>query len=52
MKQPSLAPLRGQLTLFWITRIILDTGFRMVYPLLPTSARTLGIEISATPLPF
>jgi hypothetical protein len=27
MNKPSLAPLRGQLTLFLITRIILDTGF-------------------------
>ena len=50
MKQPSLAPLRGQLTLFLITRIILDTGFRMVYPFLPTFTRTLGVDISAISL--
>ncbi|MGB2896859.1 MAG: MFS transporter [Anaerolineales bacterium] len=46
MKEPSLAPLRGQLTLFLITRTILDTGFRMVYPFLPTFARALGVDIS------
>lgn len=50
MKKPSLAPLRGQLTLFLITRIILDTGFRMVYPFLPTFARALGVDISAISL--
>lgn len=50
MKQPSLAPLRGQLTLFLITRIILDTGFRMVYPFLPTFTRALGVDISAISL--
>ncbi len=50
MKQPSLTPLRGQLTLFLITRIILDTGFRMVYPFLPTFARALGVDISAISL--
>jgi len=50
MKKPSLAPLRGQLTLFLITRIILDTGFRMVYPFLPTLARSLGVDISSISL--
>lgn len=50
MKKPSLAPLRGQLSLFLITRIILDTGFRMVYPFLPTLARALGVDISAISL--
>ena len=50
MKKPSLAPLCGQLTLFLITRIILDTGFRMVYPFLPTFARALGVDISAISL--
>jgi predicted MFS family arabinose efflux permease len=50
MKKPSLAPLRGQLTLFLITRIILDTGFRMVYPFLPTFARALGVDISTISL--
>lgn len=50
MKKPSLAPLRGQLTLFLITRIILDSGFRMVYPFLPTFARALGVDISTISL--
>ncbi len=50
MNKPSLAPLRGQLTLFLITRIILDTGFRMVYPFLPTFARALGVDISTISL--
>jgi len=50
MKKTSLAPLRGQLTLFLITRIILDTSFRMVYPFLPTFARALGVDISAISL--
>ncbi|MFA9401725.1 MAG: MFS transporter [Anaerolineales bacterium] len=50
MKKPSLAPLRGQLSLFLITRIILDTGFRMVYPFLPTLARALGVDISTISL--
>ncbi|MBE9479793.1 MAG: hypothetical protein IMY80_07490 [Chloroflexi bacterium] len=50
MKKPSLAPLRGQLTLFLITRIILDTGFRMVYPFLPTFARALRVYTSTISL--
>jgi predicted MFS family arabinose efflux permease len=50
MNKPLLAPLRGQLTLFLITRIILDTGFRMVYPFLPTFARALGVDISTISL--
>lgn len=33
-----------------MTRIILDTGFRMVYPFLPTFARALGVDISAISL--
>jgi predicted MFS family arabinose efflux permease len=50
MKQPSLAPLRGQLTLFLITRTIMNTGYRMVYPFLPSFARALGVDISAISL--
>jgi len=50
MKQPSLAPLRGQLTLFLITRSIMNTGYRMIYPFLPSFARALGVDISAISL--
>lgn len=50
MKQPAHTPLRGKLTLFLITRVILDTGLRMVYPFLPTFARALGVDISAISL--
>ena len=42
--------MRGKLTLFLITRVILDTGLRMVYPFLPTFARALGVDISAISL--
>ena len=50
MRQTSLAPLRGQLTLFLITRSVMNTGFRMVYPFLPSFARALGVDISAISL--
>ncbi len=50
MKEPSLAPLRGQLTLFFITRGVMNTGYRMIYPFLPSFARALGVDISAISL--
>ena len=50
MSKPSLTPLRGQLSLFLITRTVMNTGFRMVYPFLPTFARVLGVDISAISL--
>jgi hypothetical protein len=34
--------LRYQLAAFSLTRAVINTGFRMVYPFLPTFARGLG----------
>ena len=50
MSNTSLKPIRGQLSLFLITRTIMNTGFRMVYPFLPTFARALGVDISSISL--
>jgi predicted MFS family arabinose efflux permease len=45
--QPSM---RGQLVIFGITRTILNTGFRMVYPFLPAMSRGLGVELGVVAL--
>ena len=50
MSKPSLTPLRSQLSLFLITRTVMNTGFRMVYPFLPILARALGVDVSAISL--
>jgi predicted MFS family arabinose efflux permease len=50
MKASSLAPLRVRLLVFTITRIILNTGFRFVYPFIHTFARALGVEVEAIAL--
>ena len=36
-----------QLLLFSVTRLILTTGFRMIYPFLPVFARGLGVSLAA-----
>jgi predicted MFS family arabinose efflux permease len=45
-----LKPLRVQLTVFSITRMLINTGFRMVYPFLPTIARGLGVDVRSIAL--
>ena len=50
MKQDSLAPLRTRLLVFTFARIILNTGFRLVYPFISTFARALGVEVEAVAL--
>lgn len=42
--------LRSQLAAFSITRTILNTGFRLVYPFLPTFARALGVDLETIAL--
>jgi predicted MFS family arabinose efflux permease len=46
----SLAPLRRRLLVFTFSRIILNTGFRLVYPFIATFARALGVEVGAIAL--
>jgi len=44
------AGLRGQLAAFSFSRMILNTGFRMVYPFLPAIARGLGLDLATAAL--
>ncbi|MGJ3240693.1 MAG: MFS transporter [Anaerolineae bacterium] len=39
--------LPAQVTMLTITRTIINTGFRMVYPLLPVFARGIGADVAA-----
>ncbi|GAB4472319.1 MAG: MFS transporter [Anaerolineae bacterium] len=40
----------AQIATFTFTRTVLNTGFRMIYPFLPTFARGLGISLETTAL--
>jgi predicted MFS family arabinose efflux permease len=42
--------LRFQLAAFTLTRTVLNTGYRMVYPFLPVIARGLGVDLSTIAL--
>jgi predicted MFS family arabinose efflux permease len=42
--------MRVQLAAFSLTRTVLNTGFRMVYPFLPVIARGLGVDLQTTAL--
>ncbi len=51
--QPAALPasrLRVQLGLFFIARMVMNTGFRMVYPFLPEIARGLGVSLAQVTL--
>ena len=50
MKSEHPASLRNRLIVFTITRTILNTGFRLVYPFISPFARALGVEIEAIAL--
>lgn len=50
MNSLSLAPLRGRLIVFTIARLILNTGYRLVYPFIATFARSLGVGVEAITL--
>ncbi|MDF1499080.1 MAG: MFS transporter [Anaerolineales bacterium] len=50
MSEGNLKALRLQLTAFSITRTLINTGFRMVYPFLPTIARGLGVDVRSIAL--
>lgn len=41
---------RFQLVTFAVTRMVLNTGHRMIYPFLPTFARGLGVDLDAVAL--
>lgn len=43
-------PLRAQILVFTLIRLIFNTLFRMVYPFLPVFSRGLGVDISALSL--
>jgi len=43
-------PLRAQILIFTLIRLIFNTLFRMVYPFLPVFSRGLGVDISALSL--
>jgi predicted MFS family arabinose efflux permease len=44
------APLALQIGLFTITRTVINTGFRMMYPFLPAIARGLGVDLGTAAL--
>jgi len=46
------ASILTQITTFTLGRTILNTGFRMVYPFLPTFARALNVDLSLIALPI
>ncbi len=51
MSQSSSKPGIGvQIAAFTLTRIALNTGFRMIYPFLPTFARGMGISLETAAL--
>lgn len=41
------SPLNVQLITLTLNRMMINTGFRMIYPLLPVLARSVGVEIGA-----
>ncbi|NIM92815.1 MAG: MFS transporter [Anaerolineales bacterium] len=45
MIQPGYRRFKSQLATFSLTRLILNTGFRMVYPFLPVFSRGLGVDL-------
>jgi predicted MFS family arabinose efflux permease len=46
----SASSLRGRLIIFTLTRTIINTGFRLVYPFLATFSRALGVDVEAIAL--
>lgn len=50
MKQPAPVRIRLLIPFFALTRGVLNTGFRMVYPFLPAIARGLGVDLEAVAL--
>jgi predicted MFS family arabinose efflux permease len=50
MRQRRPIRLRYQLAAFTLTRTILNTGYRMVYPFLPVIARGLGVDLGTLAL--
>lgn len=47
LNKPKISPMLPVVALLTGTRTIVDTGFRMVYPLLPVFARGVQVEVSA-----
>ncbi len=50
MSKDPASRLRSQILSFSITRLVLNTGYRMIYPFLPTIARGLGVDLQAMAL--
>ena len=46
MKSTSSPSIRSQLVVFSLARLVINTGFRMTYPFLPTLARGVGVDLS------
>ncbi len=45
--RPRPVRLRTQIVMFALARTVINTGYRMVYPFLPTFARGLGVDVTA-----
>lgn len=50
MTKEGSIPLPAQLVVFGVTRTLINTGFRMVYPFLPMIARGLGVNLEVIAL--
>lgn len=50
MKSTRFMRLNSQLFIFTLTRTILNTGFRMIYPFLPVLARAVGVNLETMAL--
>ncbi len=50
MSTEDLKTLRLQLIVFSITRTLINTGFRLIYPFLPAIARGLGVDVRSITL--
>ncbi|MDX2141630.1 MAG: MFS transporter [Chloroflexota bacterium] len=47
LEKQQVSPMLPVVALLTVTRTIVDTGFRMIYPLLPVFARGVQVEVSA-----
>ena len=50
ISQPAPVRLRYQLLAFSLTRMIVNTSYRMIYPFLPAIARGLGVSVETVTL--
>ena len=52
MSQSISSRIRAQIFLFTLTRTIINSGYRMVYPLLPLFAAGMGMQLADLSIAF